>query len=136
MKINHVLMLLPMIGVLGCEPSADEQAAPLLSRIDSLYRNGHYEQALDSIETLRLRHPEAIESRRKALKIWQDASLRLVQHDVGRTDSALQATLQEQQHAESLYEKNRLRVKCDSLRTRWETLCGVVRIIREKQKED
>lgn len=132
-KMLFLLVALPFLQ--ACQPSEDDKAAGLMSQIDSLYRAGRYERTLDSIESLRLHHPKAIESRKKALRIWQEASLRLVQEDVGKTDSLLQATLAEQQSAGSLYERNRLRVKGDSLKARWETLCGVVRIIRAKQKE-
>lgn len=129
------LLAFAALALSSCQQSEDEKAAPAMARIDSLFQNGHYEAVLDSIESLRLHHPEAIESRRRALKIWQEASLKLAQKDVAGTDSALQATIRAQQEATSLLEKNRLQVKRDSLQARWETMSGMVRVIRAKQQE-
>ena len=77
----------------ACQQTEDEKAAPLMNTIDSLYKAGNYQATLNAITRLRAQHPKAIESREKALKIWQDASLKMAQQDVGRTDSALQATI-------------------------------------------
>lgn len=69
------------------------------------------------------------------MKIWQEASLKMAQNDIGRTDSALQATIQQYNEAKSFGDKNRLRVKRDSLQVRYDALCGTVRIIHHRQAE-
>ena len=48
--------------------------------------------------------------------------------------SLLQATLQSLEGKRALYERNILRAKCDSLRARYEAMCGVVRMIRYRQQ--
>ena len=95
-------------------------------------------------------YPNAIETRRKALKLYQDVELKkaqeelaiadsllqLVQHDlnyqqekVDRDKAALRAT------PEELTMLTRTRMKRDSLRTQCEVLGGKIRYIHKKQKE-
>lgn len=123
-----------MTSLCGCSETQDEKAAPLLGQIEALYKAGNYRQTLDSIMELRKSFPEAVASRRAALKIWQDASLKMAQADVAQTDSLLQATLQSLEGKRALYERNILRAKCDSLRARYEAMCGVVRMILYRQQ--
>ena len=70
----------------ACSQSEDDKAKPLLARIDSLYNSGNYRATLDSIVRLREHYPQAIEARKAALRIWQNASLKLAQADVASTD--------------------------------------------------
>lgn len=106
-----------------------------MSKIDSLYKAKDYQGTLNAITKLRTEHPKAVESREKALKIWQDASLKMTQEDIGRTDSALQATIQQFNNEKDLYKKNMLGVKRDSLQVRYDALCGTVRVIHRRQAE-
>ena len=130
-----ILILTIAIGLVSCQQSEDEKAAPLMQRIDSLYKAADYAATLNAITQLRANHPKAIESRKQALKIWQEASLKMAQSDIGRTDSALQATIQEYNAAQTFGEKNKLRVRRDSLQVRYDALCGTVRIIHHRQAE-
>lgn len=130
------LFLLSIIALLvACTQTEDEKAAPLMSKIDSLYKAKDYQGTLNAITKLRTEHPKAVESREKALKIWQDASLKMTQEDIGRTDSALQATIQQFNNEKDLYKKNMLGVKRDSLQVRYDALCGTVRVIHRRQAE-
>ena len=95
---------------------------------------GNYTQTLDSIMALRKDYPEAVESRKAALKIWQDASLKMAQADIAKTDSSLQVTLHALEGKRPLFERNMLHVKCDSLKARYEAMCGVVKMIRYRQQ--
>ncbi len=125
-----------MVGSLySCQQSEDEKASTMMQRIDSLYKAQDYQSTLNAITQLRETYPKAIESRKRALKIWQEASLKMAQNDIGRTDSALQATIQQYNEAKSFGDKNRLRVKRDSLQVRYDALCGTVRIIHHRQAE-
>jgi hypothetical protein len=124
-----------LLLLISCGKTEEEKAAPLLSQIEKLYGKGCYQQALDSILSLRQHFPQAIEARRKALKIWQDASLKITQDDIAKTDSALQATQMEMKSATNLYRRNMLGVKRDSLQARYDGLCGTVRVIHKKQRE-
>lgn len=118
------------------EMSEDDKAAPLLSQIDSLYNKGEYRATLDSIESLRSKFPRAIESRRHALVVWQEASLRMAQEDIARTDSALQVATRMIERETDIYKRNMMGVRRDSLKARYEAMCGVVRMIRLRQKEN
>ncbi|HEY9551212.1 MAG TPA: hypothetical protein VIQ97_02900, partial [Prevotella sp.] len=73
--------------------------------------------------------------RKKALSIWQEASLKMAQDDIAKTDSALQATLSIIPKEEDRFRANMLRVKRDSLQARYDAMCGVVRMIRMRQKQ-
>ena len=136
MKKATLLTLAAMALMASCQKTEDEQAASLMNKIDSLYKAGNYQATLNAITRLRANHPKAVESREKALKIWQDASLKMTQAEIGRTDSALQATIAQYGAEKDLYRKNMLRVKRDSLQVRYDALCGTVRVIHKRQAED
>ena len=119
----------------SCAQSEDEKASALVSQIKMLYNTGNYTQTLDSITALRMKFPRAIESRQEALRLWQEASLKLAQKDVAQTDSTLQATLKAISFETNLYKANMMRVKRDSLQARYEAMCGVVRMIRMRQEQ-
>ena len=129
-------LILCALTIASCAPSEDEQAAHLLAQIKALYERGEYMQTLDSITALRMQFPKAIKSRRESLRLWQQASLKLAQHDIAQTDSALQAILREIPGEDNLYKANMMRVERDSLKARYEAMCGVVRMIRMRQKQD
>lgn len=136
MKKTTLLTLAAMALMASCQKTEDEKAASLMNKIDSLYKAGNYQATLNAITRLRANHPKAVESRVKALKIWQDASLKMTQAEIGRTDSALQATIAQYGAEKDLYRKNMLRVKRDSLQVRYDALCGTVRVIHKRQAED
>lgn len=136
MKKATLLTLAAMALMASCQKTEDEKAASLMNKIDSLYKAGNYQATLNAITRLRANHPKAVESREKALKIWQDASLKMTQAKIGRTDSALQATIAQYGAEKDLYRKNMLRVKRDSLQVRYDALCGTVRVIHKRQAED
>lgn len=127
--------LLALIFMVSCRQTEDQKAGALMHRIDSLYQRKDYSRTLMAIRELRAKHPGAVESRQRALKIWQEASLVMTQADIARTDSALQATIAAHARATDLGEKNRLRVRRDSLQVRYDALCGTVRVIRRRQAE-
>ena len=84
---------------------------------------------------LRDRYPKAVVARTEALRIWQDASLKMAQADVAATDNRLQEVEQELRTTTDRYRRNMLGVKRDSLQARYEAMCGVVRMIRMRQKQ-
>lgn len=133
--MKYVSVIIVLLLLVGCKESEDAKAAAALLQIRSLYEDGKYSEALDSIMSLREHHPTAIEARKQALKIWQDASLKMAQNDIARTDSSLHATLEAIKVEQNLYKANMLRVKRDSLQARYEAMCGVVRMIHARQKE-
>ena len=136
MKRTFFLIAMVMVALMACQQkSDDDEAAQLLTEIETLYKQGEYRTALDSIESLRMRFPKSVEARRKALRLWQEASLKMAQQDIAVTDSALQATTAQMQAEQRIYERNMLGVKKDSLQARYEALIGVVRMIRKRMDE-
>ncbi|MBR5918445.1 MAG: hypothetical protein IKZ83_00870 [Prevotella sp.] len=136
MKKTFFLIATVMVALTACQQkSDDDEAAQLLTEIETLYKQGEYRTALDSIESLRMRFPKSVEARRKALRLWQEASLKMAQQDIAVTDSALQATTAQMQAEQRIYERNMLGVKKDSLQARYEALIGVVRMIRKRMAD-
>lgn len=133
--MKKLLLLAATACLMACQPSEEEKAAALMHRIDSLYQQKNYIETLNAIRLLRDEHPKALEARRKALVIWQEASLKMTQDDIARTDSALQATIRAFEAETNLGRRNRLGVKRDSLQVRYDALCGTVRVIHRRQAE-
>ena len=119
----------------ACAKTDDEKAQDLLAQIDQLYAKGKYKETLDSITVLRDRFPMALESRRKALVVWQKASLAMAQKDVANTDIRLQEVARQIEETTDRLTRNMLLVKRDSLQARYEAICGVVRMIHARQKQ-
>ena len=84
---------------------------------------------------LREHYPQAIEARKAALRIWQNASLKLAQADVASTDVQLQEATEALKTETNRLRRNLLTVKRDSLQARYEAMCGVVRMIHLRQKQ-
>ena len=133
--MKKMLLLAATFCLVACQPSEEQKAAPRMHRIDSLYQHKAYLQTLNAIRQLRQEHPQAVEARRRALKIWQEASLKMTQDDIARTDSALQATIRAFNAETNIGRRNRLGVKRDSLQVRFDALCGTVRVIHKRQAE-
>lgn len=119
----------------ACAKTDDEKAQDLLAQIDQLYAKGKYKETLDSITVLRDLFPMALESRRKALVVWQKASLAMAQKDVANTDIRLQEVARQIEETTDRLTRNMLLVKRDSLQARYEAMCGVVRMIHARQKQ-
>lgn len=123
------------VTLLSCGPTESDKAAELVTQIEQLYADGKYQTVLDSITSLRQRYPREVEARRRVLPIWQDASLRIAQADIARTDSALQATIAEMAAAKTIRERNFIGIRRDSLQVRYDVLVGTVRVIHRRQQE-
>lgn len=123
------------VTLLSCGPTESDNAAALVAQIEQLYADGKCQTVLDSITSLRQRYPKEVEARRRVLPIWQDASLRIAQADIARTDSALQATIAEMEAAKTIRERNFIGIRRDSLQVRYDVLVGTVRVIHRRQQE-
>lgn len=134
--MKYTFLLSAVVALLAaCQPSVDEQAAAAVQRVDSLFAAQDYNGTLQAINALRRDHPKAVEARRHALKVWQEASLRLTQQDVARTDSALQLAEQQLTQATNAGQKTKARLRRDSLQVRYDVLCALVRVIHRRQAE-
>ncbi len=133
---KFTLITLVALALASCAKTDDDMAQKMLTRINSLYESGNYRAALDSITVLRDRYPAAIEARKTALVVWQNASLKMAQADVAQTDILLQQTIAKIASTTDRYERNMLGVKRDSLQARYDAMCGVVKMIRMRQKQE
>lgn len=133
---KFTLITLVALALASCAKTDDDMAQKMLTRINSLYESGNYRATLDSITILRDRYPAAIEARKTALVVWQNASLKMAQADVAQTDILLQQTIAKIASTTDRYERNMLGVKRDSLQARYDAMCGVVKMIRMRQKQE
>lgn len=133
--MKYILTIILAAALVGCSESDEQKAERMLAQIDSLYEKGQYKEVLDSIVSLRTTYPSAINIRKKALRIWQNASLKIAQKDVAQTDVLLQETLRMIESETDLRKANMLRMRRDSLQARYEAMCGVVKMIHMRQKE-
>ena len=133
--MKYILTIILAAVLVGCSESDEQKAERMLAQIDSLYEKGQYKEVLDSIVSLRTTYPSAINIRKKALRIWQNASLKITQKDVAQTDVLLQETLRMIESETDLRKANMLRMRRDSLQARYEAMCGVVKMIHMRQKE-
>lgn len=133
--LTLLLLVLTAVSTLtSCrKQTEDDLAASMIENIESSVAKGDFRSALDSITILRDRYPKAVNARKRALQLWQDASLLQAQREVEQTDSLLQLTLEAIKQTPTLLEQNMLRQRRDSLQARYDAECGVVRIIRAKQ---
>ncbi len=145
-------LFLPFLAfcVLSCADKDTDAAESLMTEIRSDFDAGRDSACLAGIDTLRARYPKAIEQRKEALELYQKASERIAQKDLEKTNQLLD-------EANAIYEKQKqvvethkasltaspeeltaltlMRMKRDSLQTRFEVLCGQIRFIHKKQKE-
>ena len=119
---KFTLITLVALALASCAKTDDDMAQKMLTRINSLYESGNYRAALDSITVLRDRYPAAIEARKAALVVWQNASLKMAQADVAQTDILLQQTIAKIASTTDRYERNMLGVKRDSLQARYDAM--------------
>lgn len=133
---KFTLITLVALALASCAKTDDDMAQKMLTRINSLYESGNYRAALDSITVLRDRYPAAIEARKAVLVVWQNASLKMAQADVAQTDILLQQTIAKIASTTDRYERNLLGVRRDSLQARYDAMCGVVKMIRMRQKQE
>ena len=133
---KFTLITLVALALASCAKTDDDMAQKMLTRINSLYESGNYRATLDSITVLRDRYTAAIEARKAALVVWQNASLKMAQADVAQTDILLQQTIAKIASTTDRYELNMLGVKRDSLQARYDAMCGVVKMIRMRQKQE
>ena len=137
------------ITLASCSDGKKEEARSILNQAKEQFEKGKYDRTLELIDSLRHSHPEAIEERKEALTLFQDASEKQAQQQICSTDQKLQKTTMELgklQTAANEHKRNgnataaeldkltRLRLKKDSLQARFDTQCATVRMIRAKRK--
>ena len=127
----------------GCKQEADNGAKEMLKKAQTAYDEGRYDEALTTIKQLRHDHPQAVEERKAALALFQEASLKQAQQELAQTDSLLEAakkryeTLMKQMKSNPYskqleHELTEARCIQDSLRVQWNTQGAKIRAIKLK----
>ena len=131
----------------ACADNGKEEAQRILTEAQGQYDKGNYKESLQLVDSLRRSHPEAVEERRQALILYQNASEKLAQAEIARLDMQLQAAQCRLDSMAAVVDSHsgnnsgsaidqlaRLRQKRDSLQVAFDTQCAMVRLIREKRK--
>ena len=151
-NILATMALAAMFTLTSCDGNGSRQTAEsLLEEARQLFSDGDYDRALAKIDSLRKVFPNAIETRKKALTLYQSISLKQAQEDLAHTDSILQELAHDYNYqkakvdkdremlratAEELQMLNETKVRLDSLKVRFDMQCAKIKYIHKKQKED
>ena len=151
-KSFATLALAALMTLTSCDGNGSRQTAEtLLEEAGQLFNDGDYDRALAKIDSLRKVFPNAIETRKKALTLYQSISLKQAQEDLAHTDSILQELTHDYNYqkakvdkdremlratAEELQMLNETKVRLDSLKVRFDMQCAKIKYIHKKQKED
>ena len=125
-------------------------AEDMLVKAEKYFSEGSYDRAKIAIDSLRKVYPGAVETRKKALKLFQDISLKEAQEDLALTDSIMQKVGLDYKYIKEKVEKDkaelrataeelelltRTKMKYDSLKVRLDMQCAKIKYIHKKQKE-
>ena len=150
MKKILFCLVVALTIVTACKDNKQQKAEQLLAQAEQSFSASNYSQALALVDSVRKVYPNAIDTRRKALKLYQKIELKKAQDELGKTDSLLQSVQHDLNYqqlkadkdkaalratAEQLTHLTKTRMRRDSLRTQCETLGAKIRYIRKKQKE-
>lgn len=151
MKKELTTLFCAALLMAGCGKTQDPAKA-LLDEARTALSERRYDDVLATVDTLRSRYPRAIEERKEALHLWQQAELLRTQKELAATDSLLQAVgrayeavRQQQQQddekddVEAWKQHNRtanqLKARLDSLQNRFDVACAKIKYIHKRQKE-
>ena len=122
----------------------------MLVKAEKYFSEGSYDRAKIAIDSLRKVYPGAVETRKKALRLFQNISLKEAQEDLALTDSILQRVTLDYKYIKDKVEKDkaelratpdelelltRTKMKLDSLKVRFDMQCAKINYIHKKQKE-
>lgn len=150
MKAMKTLAILAAATTLAasCTDKDKAEARQTLNEAQAEYAKGNYPRTLALIDSLRHNHPKAIEERKEALKLFQDASEKMAQADIEKTDRTIQSLEAEISRLQTAADNSRKsgtataeqlnalttkRLKLDSLRARFEVQCATVKVIRQRR---
>ena len=148
--MKQFLWILLTAMLVACGSNTQKEAEQLLKQANTQFEHKQYERALNAIDSLRKIYPNAIDTRKKALKLQQSIELKRAQEELAQVDSMLQAVSHDFRYQQQKVEKDKqelratadeltmltkTRMRRDSLQTRFEVLCAKIRYIHKKQKE-
>lgn len=135
----------------SCSGSDTQKAAEeMFAKAERLFSEGKYDRAKITVDSLRQIFPGAVETRRKALALYQNISLKEAQEDLAHTDSLMHIVTLDYNYIKDKVEKDkaelratpdelelltRTKMKLDSLKVRFDMQCAKIKYIHKKQKE-
>ena len=151
MKKTIVLLFAITVVLVSCGGNdAQKTAEDMLEKAETYISAGSYDRAKITIDSLRKVYPGAVETRKKALKLFQDISLKEAQEDLALPDSIMQAVSLDYKYIKDKVEKDKAqlrataeelellthtKMKLDSLKVRFDMQCAKIKYIHKKQKE-
>ena len=150
MKQQLGIFLLAIFLLTACAGDNQRQAENLLKKANEQFEKQQYDLALITIDSLRQMYPNAIDTRKKALSLYQCIELKRTQEELAVVDSMLEAVKHDYDYQRVKVEKdraelratkdellmlNQTRARRDSLQNRFDVLCAKIRYIHKKQKE-
>lgn len=151
MKTKIFTVILVSLLIACGKNEIQKKAQDLLTEATTAYHNNQYKTAIDKIDTLRKLYPNAIDTRKQALSLYQDIELKKAQKDLEYTDSILRAITHDYDYQRDKVERDKkalnataeelqtftlTRMKRDSIQTQFDLLCAKIHYIHKKQKED
>ena len=148
--MKQILWFLLAVMLVACGNSTQKEAEELLGKANEQFTQKAYDNALTTLDSLRKVYPNAVDTRKKALKLRQSIELKRSQEELALVDSMLQAVSHDYRYQQQMVEKDkqelrataeeltmltRTRMRRDSLQMRFDVLCAKIRYIHKKQKE-
>ena len=90
---------------------AQKSAEGMLEKAEKYFSEGSYDRAKIAIDSLRKVYPGAVETRKKALKLFQDISLKEAQEDLALTDSIMQKVGLDYKYIKDKVEKDKAELR-------------------------
>lgn len=150
MKTRTLIAVAAVMMATACTNSAQREAEKLLETATYDFEHGRYDIAMQSIDSLRKMYPSAIETRKKALALYQRVSLKQAQETLDDTDKKLQTAIKEYERLKATVDEHKAmltataeeldrltlkRIERDSLQTQFDVQCAKIKYIHKKQKE-
>ena len=152
-KLYNILsiMFLSVLFVTSCGDNTQQSAEILLQQAQEQCDSGNYDKTLALIDTLRNKYPKAIETRKKALKLYADASEKQAEMRIADIDCELQEAERKYSEMKIMVEQHKkagkatpeeltaftlLRMHRDSVQTMFNTECEKIKFIRKKRQQD
>nr|MCR5680701.1 hypothetical protein [Prevotella sp.] len=107
MRKTLIPVLLAIALFTACRDQKQQEAEQMLEHADALFRQQQYNDALLVIDSLRHVYPGAIETRKRALRLQQNISLKQAQEELAVVDSALQAVKHDYDYQRQKVEKDK-----------------------------
>ena len=150
-RLTMTICVAAAVVMTACSSNdAQKSAEGMLKKAEKYFSEGSYDRAKIAIDSLRKVYPGAVETRKKALKLFQDISLKEAQEDLALTDSIMQKVGLDYKYIKDKVEKDkaelratpdelelltRTKMKLDSLKVRFDMQCAKIKYIHKKQKE-